>query len=202
MTQVNLLPPELRAREATRRLTGTVIVVGTIVLALIGVFYFVQVMNESRAEDRLAARQAANALLQDQVNSLQQYAELQNELQARKTLVDTVLVNEVSWSGVLADVSMIIPSDAYLTSLNGALTPPTTTPVGPTTLIGNMSFAGVSLQTEPIASWLNKLDGVQGWVNSWMTSASEQTPFSKTYTFDSGVDLTTAAASPQGKGGA
>jgi Tfp pilus assembly protein PilN len=202
MTQVNLLPPELRAREATRRQTGIVIVVGTILLALIGVFYFLQVMNESRAEDRLAAQQAANAQLQAQVNSLQQYAELQNELQARKTLVDTVFVNEVSWAGVLADVSVIIPSDAYLTSLNGALTPPTTTQVGPTTLIGNMSFAGVSLQTEPIASWLNKLDGVQGWVNSWMTSASEQTPFSKTYTFDSGVDLTTAAATPRGKAGA
>ncbi len=201
MTQVNLLPPELRAREATRRLTGIVIVVGAIVLGLIGVFFFLEVMSLSRAQDHLAQQQAANAQLQAQVNGLQEFAQLQSELEAKKTLVNTVFVAEVSWSGVLADLSLIIPSDAYLTSMNGALTPPGTTPTtGATSLIGNMSFAGVSLQTEPIASWLTKLEGVDGWVNSWMSSAGEQVPFSKTYTFNSGVDLTIAAATPRGRG--
>ena len=34
MTQVNLLPSELRAREATRRLTSVVVIVGVLVLGL------------------------------------------------------------------------------------------------------------------------------------------------------------------------
>jgi len=55
VSQVNLLPSELRAREATRRLTSVVVIVGVIVLGLVGLFYFFQVMNLSRARDDLAA---------------------------------------------------------------------------------------------------------------------------------------------------
>jgi Tfp pilus assembly protein PilN len=202
MTQVNLLPPELRAREATRRLTSVAIVVGVVVLVLIGLFYFLQVMNLSRAEDDLASQEGVNAQLQAQVNDLQRFQELQSQLQAKQQLVSSVFVDEVSWSGVLVDISNMIPSDAYLTSLTGSVLAPTTPATGGTALIGNMSFAGVVRETDPLASWLTKLEQVDGWVNAWMTSATENAPFSRIYTFNSGIDLTLDAATTRGRGGA
>jgi Tfp pilus assembly protein PilN len=205
MTQVNLLPSELRAREATRRLTSVVVIVGVLVLGLVGLFYFFQVMNLSRARDDLAAQEGVNSQLQAQVNDLQRFQELQNQLEAKQALVDSVSVSEVSWSTVLVDISQVIPSDAYLTSLTGSIAGATATPTptpttGGTTLIGNISFTGVVRETDPLATWLTRLEQVDGWENAWMTSATEQAPFSRIYTFNSGVDLSVEATTGQGKG--
>jgi Tfp pilus assembly protein PilN len=205
MTQVNLLPSELRAREATRRLTSVVVIVGVLVLGLVGLFYFFQVMNLSRARDDLAAQEGVNRQLQAQVNDLQRFQELQNQLEAKQALVDSVSVSEVSWSTVLVDISQVIPSDAYLTSLTGSIAGATATPTPtPTTggaaLIGNISFTGVVKETDPLATWLTRLEQVDGWENAWMTSATEQAPFSRIYTFNSGVDLSVEATTGQGKG--
>jgi Tfp pilus assembly protein PilN len=203
MTQVNLLPPELRAREATRRLTSVVVIVGVVVLGLIGAFYFLQVLSLSRAQDDLASQEGVNSQLQAQVRDLQRFADLQSQLAAKQQLLSTVFTDEVSWSGVLVDVSRIIPSDGYLTSLTGSVTGPTTTaaPSG-TPIIGAMSFAGVMRQTDPLATWLTRLEQVNGWVNAWLSSATENAPFSKVYTFNSGIDLTVNATTKRGRGGA
>jgi len=201
MTQVNLLPPELRAREVTRRLTSVVVIVGVIVLGLIGLFYFFQVMNLSRARDDLAAQEGVNRQLQAQVNDLQRFQALQDQLEAKQELVSSVFVDEVSWSTVLVDISQVIPSEAYLTSLTGSISAGAPTPAtGGATLIGNMSFTGVVMQTDPLASWLTRLEQVDGWVNAWMNSATEDAPFSRIYTFSSGIDLSLDAATRRGKG--
>jgi Tfp pilus assembly protein PilN len=175
------------------------------VLGLVGLFYFFQVMNLSRARDDLAAQEGVNRQLQAQVNDLQRFQELQNQLEAKQALVDSVSVSEVSWSTVLVDISQVIPSDAYLTSLTGSIAGATATPTptptaGGAALIGNISFTGVVRETDPLATWLTRLEQVDGWENAWMTSATEQAPFSRIYTFNSGVDLSVDATTGQGKG--
>ena len=69
-----------------------------------------------------------------------------------------------------------------------------------TTLVGNMTFAGVANQTETIATWITRLEEVQGWVNAWVNSAQEDAPFSRIYTFSNGLDLTQEAATARGQG--
>lgn len=202
MTQVNLLPPELRAREVTRRQTSLVVVVGVIVIALVGLFYFFQVMNLSRAQDDLAAQQADNDQLQAQINELQRFADLQAQLAARQALIRTVFTGEISWSSALLDVSRVIPTNAYLTSLIGAASAAAPTEGAPAAgpLIGNMSFTGQVLETNTLASWLTRLEQVDGWVNAWFNSATESGPFTRIYTFQSGVDLTAEATTRRGSG--
>lgn len=212
MSQINLLPPELRQRQAIRRNTSFVVAVGLAALALIGLFYFFQLQRQSQAQSDLAEQQVRNSKLESQIAALQQFADLQAELAAKEHLVATIFVNEVSWSSALLDVSRVIPDASYLTNLTGQLTtavageaPPTTatTPTGgtpETTLIGNMSFAGVANQTETIATWLTRLEEVQGWVNAWVNSAQEDAPSSRIYTFSNGLDLTQEAATARGQG--
>ena len=208
MSQVNLLPPELRERQAIRRTTSLVVAAGLAVLALIGIFYFFQVQRLSQTQSDLEAQQSRNAQLESEIASLQQFADLQAELAQKEALVGEIFVNEVSWSSALLDVSRVIPDASYLTNLTGQITPTivgevATEPTGgtpDTTLIGNMTFAGVANQTETIATWLTRLEEVRGWVNAWVNSAQEDAPFSRIYTFSNGLDLTQDAATPRGQG--
>jgi Tfp pilus assembly protein PilN len=207
VSQVNLLPPELRQRLAIRRTTSLVVAVALGVLALIGVFYFLQLQRLADAEDELAAQQDRNAELQSQIDGLQQFAALQAELAAKQELLSTIFVNEVSWSGALLDVSRVIPDASYLTNLTGQVTATAegeaAVPTGgtpDTTLIGNMTFQGVAQEVDTIATWITQLELVQGWVNAWVTSAQEDAPFSNIYTFSNGLDLTQEAATARGMG--
>lgn len=208
MSQVNLLPPEIRQRQAIRRRTTLVGGLGTAVVALILAFFFVQNMRLSSVEEDLAAQEQANAALQAQIQELQPYADLQATLVAKQALVNTLYLNEISWASVLLDVSRVIPDESYLTQLTGQITAPTGTQLGaaPTEglvaeLIGNMSFSGVARQTETIASWLTRLEQVSGWVNPWVNNAQENAALSRIYTFDGGLDLTLEATTERGRGG-
>jgi len=208
VSQVNLLPSELRERQAIRRTTSLVVAAGLAVLALIGIFYFFQVQRLSQAQSDLEAQQSQNAQLETRIASLQEFADLQAELASKEALVGEIFVNEVSWSSALLDVSRVIPDTSYLTNLTGQITPTVvgevaTAPTGgtpETTLIGNMTFAGVANQTETIATWITRLEEVQGWVNAWVNSAQEDAPFSRIYTFSNGLDLTQEAATARGQG--
>jgi Tfp pilus assembly protein PilN len=207
MSQVNLLPPELRERQAIRRTTSLVVAAGLAALALIGIFYFFQLQRLSQVQSDLEAQQSRNAELQSQIASLQQFADLQAELAQKEALVAEVFVNEVSWSSALLDVSRVIPDASYLTNLTGQVAATVAgevaVPTGgtpETTLIGNMTFAGVANQTETIATWITRLEEVQGWVNAWVNSAQEDAPFSRIYTFSNGLDLTQEAATARGQG--
>ena len=208
MSQVNLLPSELRERQAIRRTTSLVVAAGLAVLALIGIFYVFQVQRLSQVQSDLEAQQSQNAQLQAEIASLQEFADLQAELASKEALVGEIFVNEVSWSSALLDVSRVIPDASYLTNLTGQITPTVvgevaTEPTGgtpETTLIGNMTFAGVANQTETIASWITRLEEVQGWVNAWVNSAQEDAPYSRIYTFSNGLDLTKEAATARGQG--
>jgi Tfp pilus assembly protein PilN len=189
VSQVNLLPPELRQRQAVRRVTLIVATIGAGVLAGIVAFYFLQTLRLSSAQDELRAQQQA-------------------ELAAKQALVDSLYVNEISWSSVLLDVSRVIPDQSYLTNLTGQITAPTGTQIGavPTEglvpqLIGNVSFSGVALETETIASWLTRLEEIQGWVNPWVNNSQETGELTRIYTFESSVDLTLEATTERGRGG-
>jgi Tfp pilus assembly protein PilN len=207
VSQVNLLPPELRQQLATRRTTSLVVAVALGALALIGVFYFLQLQRHADAQDELEAQQAHNAELQSQIDGLQQFASLQADLAAKQELLSTIFVNEVSWSSALLDVSRVIPDASYLTNLTGQVTAtpegevaePTGGTPGPA-LIGSMTFQGVAQEVDTIATWITQLEQVQGWVNAWVTSAQEDAPFSNIYTFSNSLDLTQEAATARGLG--
>jgi len=207
VSQINLLPPELRRQQAIRRDTSFVIAIGLAVLVLIGLLYFFQVQRLSMTQSDLADQQDRNAQLRSQIDALSQFADLQVELAAKEQLLATIFVNEVSWSSALLDVSRVIPDASYLTNLTGQIgatvAGETAEPSGGTpgtTLIGNMSFAGVANQTETIATWITRLEEVQGWVNVWVNSAQEHAPSSRIYTFSNGLDLTQEAATACGQG--
>jgi Tfp pilus assembly protein PilN len=201
VSQVNLLPPEIRQRQQTRRVTFLVIAGGAIALLLIMFVYLLQARSLASVNDQVDAQQAINAGLNGQIADLQRFQGLQDEANAKKALLSTVFANEVSFSGALFDVSRVIPSDAYLTSLAISITPPVAPAPGqtPTGIIGSITFAGQGLDTDTVATLLTRLDGVKGWVNPFVTSVTKAGTGS-VVSFTGTVDLTTAALTPRGAG--
>ncbi len=206
MTRVNLLPPEFRERARIRRRTVMVSVAGVAVVAVIVFAYVLQGFTESRLSRELAAQNATNSQLQQRVNQFQRFETLRSQLQQREELLTAALADTVAWSGVLHDLSLVIPDRVWLTNLTGSLlgTTGTAAPVTPgapgSTLVGNIQFQGSSLDSEDVALWLTRLEQVNGWVNAWLTQAGKAVIGSTTvFQFTSSVDLTAKATNPGGQ---
>jgi Tfp pilus assembly protein PilN len=197
MSQVNLLPPDILAAQRQRRLAGVVALAGIGVIALIVLFYLVQVNSLGGVRDDIERAKQNNAGLQREIDSLQEFEALRAQAQQKQELLDQVFANEISFSGLLMDVSRVIPSDAALTSFTVAAQSPTPTTGGSTLLTGRIDVAGIALDYDTIASWLMRLERIRGWVNPWVTSISD--PESGPITYTSGVDLTTAVLTERGR---
>jgi len=190
VSQVNLLPPEIRQRAQTRKLTLLVIGAGLVVLVFVGFFFVLQSANLARVQDDLAAQQARNAAIDKQIAGLQEFAALQTEATAKQALLKAAFANEVSFSGILLDLSRVIPSDAYLTTFAAQVVPPSPDLTTTSPLIGTMTAAGEAQGADSLASWITRLESVKGWVNPWISTFVEVGANTDTFTFNSGTDLT------------
>jgi Tfp pilus assembly protein PilN len=197
VSQVNLLPPEILAAHRQRRMAGVVALAGVGVIGLILVFYVIQLSALSGVRSDIEDAEQNNAGLRQDIEALREFEELRARAQAKQELLDDVFANEISFSGLLMDISRVIPSDAALTSLNAVSQEPTTTTGGTTLLMGRIDVAGLALDYDTIASWLRRLERVRGWVNPWVTSIAD--PATGPITYTSGVDLTGAVATERGR---
>jgi Tfp pilus assembly protein PilN len=221
MTQVNLLPSDVKERQLTRRLTAAVILAVGAVVALLFVVFILQAARLTDASHKLQTQQATNADLKVQIGNLQEFAQLKDQVAAREALTAAALDGEVLWSGVLRDVSMVIPDQVWLTGLVGSLNAPAleapaapvtpaspgatpspgattapTTPVetGPA-LIGTIQFQGFADDHPSVAQWLTRLEQVTGWANPWISNATEVDQDGSTgIQWTGSLDLTTEAA--------
>ena len=122
MSQVNLLPPDILAAQLQRRLAGVVALAGAGVIGLIFVFYVLQLGSLGSVQDDIERAEQNNAGLQRDIDALQRFEEIRSRAQAKQDLLNQVYANEISFSGILMDVSRVIPSEAALTSLASAAT--------------------------------------------------------------------------------
>jgi Tfp pilus assembly protein PilN len=197
VSQVNLLPPEILAAQRQRRLAGVVALAGVGVIGLILVFYVLQLGKVSGIRSDIEQQKQTNQGLQGEIEKLREFEALGARAQAKQKLLNDVFANEISFSGLLMDISRVIPSTAALTSMTATSLEPTPTTGGTTLLTGRIDIAGLALDYETIASWLTRLERVRGWVNPWVTSIAD--PETGPITYSSGVDLTTAALTERGR---
>jgi Tfp pilus assembly protein PilN len=197
MSQVNLLPPEILAAHRQRQLAGVVVLAGVGVIGLILVFYVIQLSTLSGVRSDIETAEDSNRSLESEIAALREFEALRARAQAKQELLDSVFANEISFAGLLMDISRVIPGDAALTALSAASQAPTPTTGGPTLLMGRIDVTGLALDYDTLASWLMRLERVRGWVNPWVTSIAD--PETGPITYTSGVDLTAAALTQRGR---
>jgi Tfp pilus assembly protein PilN len=196
VSQVNLLPPEILQRQKRQRLTYMVAGGGAVAIVLILGFYVMQAGTLSGVHDDISGQQRSNAAVQTQIGQLQQFATLQTEAQQKDRLLDSAFADEASFSSMLQDVSRVIPSDAYLTTLTIQVTPPQPGAATATSFVGTIAAAGQAASVQTLSSWLTRLESVRGWENPWLTSITKA---NGVYTFAGGADLSKDVLTSRGR---
>ena len=200
--RVNLLPPEILERQKTRRRAVLVGTAGVVVIVLLVGFAFIQQQRKAQIDEEVGAQESINAGLQQEIASLQEFDLLQQELAASRGELSVLLLNEILWSGVLRDISLVIPGEAWLSSFSGSIFTPENTPIVEgqteiidTGLIGQVSFSGLAFDHRVVALWLSRLEEVEGFVNPWLDNSEHVTiGTSRLAQFVSTVDLSESAA--------
>jgi Tfp pilus assembly protein PilN len=205
MSQVNLLPHDVLEGQRYRRLTLTVIAAGAVVLAVIFALFLLQVGKLGSVNDDITDAEANNAALQAQIDKLQKYEDLQVQAQEAGGQLAAAYSGEVSFSGMLMDLSRVIPSDAFLTTFSSTVSGPAAAGTGgeettTTPLIGTISMGGEAISFDSLSTWLTRLEMVQGWVNPWMPSITADSSVPNAFTFTTSVDLTEDVVTPRGQG--
>lgn len=169
--RINLIPPEIAARRRVRQLTSGAIAAGAIVIVVLGLFTVVQQGRLSGQRKRLVTQEAQNAALQADVSGLSEFAKKAAEVEAKTKLVDDLTRNEVRWSVVLADVSLVIPSNAWLTTFTATVNATASVKPDPKARqqLGKLDMSGVTFTHVDVGKWLVRLAGVRAFTFPYLS---------------------------------
>jgi Tfp pilus assembly protein PilN len=195
--RINLLPPEIKQRQRVRRQTGAVVALGVVVLGLVAGFFVLQQIRLNGLRNDLADQEQVNAALRAQIAELQQFDDLQQELLATRQLLTQLTEDEVHWSGILRDVSLVIPGNVWLTTMEGSLEGEEV--VTGSGLVGQISVNGYGLSHRAVALWLSRLEDVEAFANPWVSNSQKTTiGATEVVQFSSTVDLSELARAQSG----
>jgi Tfp pilus assembly protein PilN len=206
MRRIDLLPESYAARQEERRSIAMVVIATLLVVLLLIVWWVYLGTKVSGARNDLAAAQQVNAGLQQDINRLQNFADLQLEVQTKTAALQAVMSGDIDWPAIMTEIAMVIPGEVWLTNLNtsagateGAEPVPTETNpirVSQGTPFGRIHFAGCSLTMPGVAKWLIRLGTVKEFTAVWLNTATA--PDSATtcpVQFDSTLEMGPRAAS-------
>lgn len=207
MRRIDLLPSTYQERRRQRRNVGLVVVAGMLVLLLMIGWWVLLGAQVNSEKDKLAEAQRTNQVLQGQIAELARFQELQNEVDAKRTALVTVMTGDVDWPAVMTEIAMVIPGEVWLTGLTASAgqtegASPVGTETAPVRVadqqaFGRISFQGKALSVPGIARWLVSLRSVREFGAIWLNTASREdiTGQTTTFGFDSTLELSDRAAS-------
>lgn len=207
MRRVDLLPPSYVSRRRERRDVVIVVAATVLIVALLIGWWFILGMRVNDAKSTLAKIEQENLALQQDIGELQRFVDLQNEVDAKRGSLQTVMAGDVDWPGVLAEIAMVLPGEVWLTNLTasageteGSTQVPTETspiPVADLEPFGRIQFQGSSLTMPGVAKWMIRLEGVDSFFATYLqnATASESETGQDVVSFSTSIELSDEAAS-------
>jgi hypothetical protein len=222
--RIDLLPRQLVEQRLVRRQRTGVGAAFLVLLALLGVWYLLESRQLTRAQDQADQEQAVAGGLQAQRAQLQPLADLEGQIAVADQLKASVYRREIRFSGVLRDISAIVPNDVWLTSMavafsssgsaaaaaGGGSTTPAAGAVAAATPgspgagapVASITFAGAGLEHVDVGGFLRALargpkkGGHQVYLNPYFSTSRKADKSGQiTVTFSASVDLSSAAYS-------
>lgn len=118
MMRVNLLPPEItEKRKGEKRLVYVVFAFIAVALLLAAVLGFAIVRADGLQKD-LDVQQQQLQQTRQRSEALKVFEEQATELQRRSAIAQATLDGRRNWSKLLDEISLVLPSDVWLTTLN------------------------------------------------------------------------------------
>jgi Tfp pilus assembly protein PilN len=182
MRRIDLLPSVYAQRRQERRNIALVIVVGMLVFLLFVGWWVFLGFRINAAESDLADVQARNAVLQADIAELQEFVELQNEVDSKRASLQTVFAGDIDWPAVMTEIAMVIPGEVWLVNLNasagtteGASTVATETNpirIASEEPVGRIQVQGQSLTMPGVAKWMIRIESVEEFFAVYLNTAS------------------------------
>jgi Tfp pilus assembly protein PilN len=175
----NLLPDDLR-RASGRTLPPEAIgaaVAGVALVAVMVGLYSMEHGAVTRREQTLAAVQAqTRAVPAPKKPAVAVSPELAADKDARTAAVDAALGQRISWDAVLRELSLVLPSDVWLTTLSaqGAAASPTD-PSAPVAAGTSVTLTGSTYSQAAVARLLTRLALVPHFSNVTLQTAAGTT---------------------------
>lgn len=213
MRRIDLLPVAYVARRQERRNITFIMLAGLFVVLLLIVWYFLLRGQISTAKTELADIQSRNQVLEGQIAELQRFAELDAEVKAKRTALQTVFAGDIDWPSVMTSIAMVTPGEVWLEGLQAAGSasaeaPPqavTEFPLTQKATVGRLSFTANSASCMPgVAKWLVRMASVEEFDAAWIGSATEpdtRPGCEPPVVFDSTLELNEKALSRRFEGG-
>ena len=126
MRPVNLIPPEQRHGSQSPLRTGPLpyLLLGGLVALLLGVALLVVTGNQiSEHKAEIVTLKQEDRAAQKQAEELAPYVQFAQLRQQRTETINSLADSRFDWERVMRELSKILPSDVWLTSLNASASP-------------------------------------------------------------------------------
>jgi Tfp pilus assembly protein PilN len=204
--RINLLPTEIAEKRKERQQVLLLVVVALVWLLVLGAVWFVRQGTLRDEEDRLAAAQAQIATLESQIGALEEFRLLDERVKAKQAALSLVMANDVHWSRLMIEFSMLVPGDSWVTSFTGSATAPADPTIGtnaPGPKYGSLGFSVVTFDFPGVARWLTRMQEMESIQSVWVPSAATgELGGREVVNFSSTSDLSSASLSGRFQGGA
>lgn len=167
MTQVNLLPPEVRSERRAATATAGIRRASLIALLLLGGLYGIRSFEVFQLRADLEAIRAEAAATQVRIDALADVASAEQTVRVGADLESALWRGEVSWSELLLRISKAVPPGFTLTSISAQASGVD----GPT--IGSVAFSATASSTAQPRLWLERIAAQEGWANAWLGSVQD-----------------------------
>lgn len=177
MKRINLLPKEAQAKASRERgLIYALLLIVAVVLAM-GMVYVQQSTAVSDKEEELAGLQSQTAALQLQIAALQPYQELQTQRMQMTEAATAIYDSRVAWSNFLEQLSLVMPDNVSLTTLNCAVPLPmlpgdSSADVAATATTTDITFVGEAWTHDDVAEFMTRLGLIPQIQNILLTTSS------------------------------
>jgi Tfp pilus assembly protein PilN len=183
MKAVNLIPANQRRGGSGRSGIGSyaVLVVLALVVAMSAAFALTN-RSLSRHRTELSSVQAQVQAAQAQAGELASYTTFSGVRQKRVDTVKSLATSRFDWSHALHEVARTIPSDTWLVSLRGTVTPSTSVdggtsdPLRASISTPALEMVGCTTSQDEVAGLISSLRRIDGVTNVSLSSSEESDP--------------------------
>ncbi len=147
MIRISLLPPELKKRQQTLMVRDNYVKIGVAVVAVFAAVFLLMLALTMNTNRELQTLKTQRQNLELQIAALREYEVMEATIKQLDALGKQAMGTLPNWSSILADVSMNLPAEIWLTDF-------TATQVGD---VREITARGLSPNHQLVAAWVESL---------------------------------------------
>jgi Tfp pilus assembly protein PilN len=194
MRPVNLIPPEERRGDRSPTRTGSI---SYLVVGGLAVLFFAVVamaLTGKKISDKESEKQQAEQELTQataRAESLREFEDFHKIHDARELTVTSLAQSRFDWERVLRELSLVIPSNVWLTNVTGTVSPSVTVDGGAEVAIRDsvagpaLEIVGCSVGQDEVAAFIASLEDIDGVTRVGVESSGKSEENSETGATDS-----------------